>query len=440
MAGIQMFDIGASFREGMERGQKRAALRDFFQPAAGGDRNALMRLAQFDPQSAQTAQTLAKGTQESAYDRIGKLAGVYAQTQDPSVWRELRKGLAEAQFPAEMPWEIATDEDRAGSLKFATSIAQQFGGAGAGDSNTVQSRFVGEDGQIYALMRDSTVKPLGIKADPNTQIIEGAGGFYGVDKRTLGATPVQVGQPAIPQRAPGEVPFAIDPSLPPEVQASIRANESQWAQKPEMNIGGDLSHIPPLSTYTGGGQLQAAPKAGPQPSDIERRLALARDMGATPEELKRMVVGGESGRDAQRISTADATKARQKLTQIQSARQQLNAVKQAFSKLRGSFSAGIGGNYLPTPEGQAFDRAIRNLSPLITAVTRVPGVGSMSDYEGRLAEQALPSRGTYESVTEQQIADLERLLNSIEGGYNDLLGKPAAPAVNQGWSIQKLGD
>lgn len=391
-----------------------------------------------DPNAGLAANKAFDGMDDSARENLGRYATVFSSLPDeqkPMAYAELASQAKALGLPV-------PDQYKPEYAPHIAKIAQAFGG-GAGDANTVQSRFVAEDGQIHALMRDGSVRALGIKADPSMQIVEGANGFYGVNRRNLEANPVQVGQPGVQQRAPGEVPFAIDPNLPPEIQASIRANESQWAQAPEVAVGGDLSHIPPLSTYTGGGrQLQAAPKPGPQQTDIERRLEMARQMGATPEELKRMVVGGESGRDAQRISTADATKARQKLTQIQSARQQLNAVKQAFQKLRGSFSAGLGGNYLPTPEGQAFDRAIRNLSPLITAVTRVPGVGSMSDYEGRLAEQALPSRGTYENVTEQQIADLERLLNTIEGGYTDLLGtgKPAAPAANQGWSIQKVGD
>lgn len=259
------------------------------------------------------------------------------------------------------------------------------------------------------------------------------------------------GKPPTPafggQGAPTQVNYQTDDGqpIPADEQAALMQAIQAAARGEDFTIpvanGGDLSKIPPLSNYIGGGPRFGKAPEQRQQTDIERRLQMARQMGATPEELKRMVVGGDSGRDAQRISTADATKARQKMTQIQSARQQLNAVKQAFQKLRGSFSAGIGGNYLPTPEGQAFDRAIRNLSPLITAVTRVPGVGAMSDYEAKLQEASLPSRGTYEAVTEQQIADLERLLNTIEGGYGDLIGsKPQQAPAGEGWSIQKLGD
>lgn len=220
MAEIQMFDIGGSFRDGVERGRKRSTLRDFFAPAAGGDRNALARLMQVDPQAAQSAQSMATAGRKDSQERIGQLAGVYAQTQDPAVWRGLRQSLAEAGFPNEMPWEIASDEDRAGSVKFATAIAQQYGG-GAGDANTVQSRFVGEDGQIYALMRDSTVKPLGIKADPRTQLRDQPGIAPGiVDLRTGTVAPLAGGvQPAPAAPQPPQRPSDGDPFA--GLQASI---------------------------------------------------------------------------------------------------------------------------------------------------------------------------------------------------------------------------
>jgi hypothetical protein len=68
---------------------------------------------------------------------------------------------------------------------------------------------------------------------------------------------------------------------------------------------------------------------------------------------------------------------------------------------------------------------------LLTAVTRVPGIGAMSDYESRLQNAALPSRGTYEDVTVQQFEDLARLFDTVEQGYGELLsGGQAAPTAD----------
>jgi hypothetical protein len=305
----------------------------------------------------------------------------------------------------------------------AVALADQVLAAysGGGQSSAVQSTFVDQAGNRVAIMRDGTTQVLGQNA-PNNQIIDTGNGYVGVNKGSLQANPVMLGgiPPGGQFSGPDGMPIQIDPNLPPAVQQAISANPSAWAGAPD---GASVQ----LPNQQAARQLRSAPKAQ-APSDFERRLDLARGLGATPEEQRRMVVGGESARDAQRISAKDANTARLKLTQIQAARQQVNSAKQAFEKLKGSFSAGLGGQYLPTPEGQAFDRAIAQLNPLITAVTRVPGVGSMSDYEGRLQAAGLPSRGTYEDVTVQQFNDLENLLNTIEAGYNDLLQGGQAPA------------
>lgn len=319
---------------------------------------------------------------------------------------------------------------------------EQLANIGGGSATTgVQSTYVDAQGNRVAILRDGSTQVLGQNA-PNNQIIDTGNGFYGVNKGNLQAAPVMVG--GAPQQAP-QTMQAGNAAHPNQEAVIAQANQMAQQGVPSEQIDSwiqtQLSQ--PVATQGGGGpgqQLRSVPKpaASQQEPDIERRLRLAQEMGATPEELRRMVVGGSSARDAQRISTADATKARQKMTQIASARQQLEAVKENFRKLKNTFSAGPGGQYLPTPEGQAFDRAIANLAPLVTAVTRVPGIGAMSDYESRLQNASLPSRGTYENVTEQQIADLERLFDTIESGYTDLLSgaqmqKPApadAPQSN----------
>ena len=307
----------------------------------------------------------------------------------------------------------------------------------------VQSTYVDGQGNRVAILRDGSTRTLGQNA-PNNQIIDTGNGFFGVNKSSLSASPVMVGgQQQAPQPGIGagmyQTPAGIvriGEGLTPEQQQAALADihaggTAQNVQLPQRDV------TPPQ--YGGGQQLRSAPK--PQaPSDLERRLQMADQMGATAEEKRRMIIGGDSGRDAQRISAKDATTARQKITQIRAARQQINSARQAFQKLKGTFSAGLGGQYLPTPEGQAFDRAIANLAPLITAVTRVPGVGAMSDYESKLQNAALPSRGTYEEVTAQQFQDLENLLNTVEGGYNDLLsgGQAAPTAADEETSVDDL--
>jgi len=334
------------------------------------------------------------------------------------------------------PYDEATVDNVAGQILAAY-------GPGT-EQAQVHSAFRGQNGTMWVLDRAGNVRDTGAAFDPNNQIIDTGNGFFGVNKTNLTAAPVVVGSQPAPQPAPipvgGQfvgpdgIPIQIDPGIDPSVQQAILANPVAWAGVPD----GSTATLPSRQAPQ---QLRSAQK--PQaPSELERRIQLAQQMGATPEEQRRMVIGGNSARDAQRISAKDATTARQKVTQIQAARNQLRSARQAFEKIRNSFSAGLGGEYLPTPEGQAFDRAVRNLAPLITAVTRVPGVGAMSDYESRLQEASLPSRGTYENVTIQQFNDLENLLNTVEAGYTDLLsgGQEEPTQADNETSIDDLLD
>jgi hypothetical protein len=124
------------------------------------------------------------------------------------------------------------------------------------------------------------------------------------------------------------------------------------------------------------------------------------------------------------LSQKDATTAKQKLTTIRVARKQLADIKKAFDEGRnvtGPNSFGPGQGMLPTERGKKFDAAVDRMRSTLTALTRVPGVGAMSDYETKLDQGKFPNRNAYESVTTEQIQGIEDLLSTIESGYADLL-------------------
>jgi hypothetical protein len=141
------------------------------------------------------------------------------------------------------------------------------------------------------------------------------------------------------------------------------------------------------------------------------------------------------------LNQKDATTAKMKLNTVSLARQQLNNIRKRFEPLKGSFSAGaFGQGKTPSEPGRAFDRSVDQMRSTLTALTRVPGVGAMSDYETKLDQAKFPTREEYESVTQQQIDDLDNMLNAIETGYKDLLsGGQAAPQQQQA-PIQITGD
>lgn len=119
------------------------------------------------------------------------------------------------------------------------------------------------------------------------------------------------------------------------------------------------------------------------------------------------------------------TNAINKLQATRQIRQQLEKVKKAFTQAKGVATGPLGQGYLPTPAGQQFDRQMNMMAPLLRQLTRVPGEGSMSDYETMLLQLAQPQRTNYESVTAQQLQDIEDLVNTVETGYSQLLGEQA---------------
>jgi hypothetical protein len=147
-----------------------------------------------------------------------------------------------------------------------------------------------------------------------------------------------------------------------------------------------------------------------------------------------------SKRDASStLNQKDATTAKMKLNTVSLARQQLNNIRQRFGSLKGTMSAGaFGQGSLPTEGGRAFDRSVDQMRSTLTALTRVPGVGAMSDYETKLDQAKFPTRAEYESVTQQQIDDLDNMLNAIEAGYKDLLS--GGQTQQQTGPVQIQGD
>lgn len=442
--------LARGHQQGLERRYNRLAGEAFNAPDAASRNAAIGQIAVNNPAAA----TALKGQYQQQDDaRAQKAANIAkgmldaVKSGDPAMvqgyWKAVRPFMQEINPGMEIP-ETWTPQMEA-ELHQAVAAAGYGNAGGAQFTLSPGSKRFGPNGEVVAEV------PFAPASAQLVGVPDGRGGEIQLlfDPRTR-----QLSMPQYPgqqQSGPiGGVNIAYDG--PPEDRAAFNAVVAADQAQPFAAGNFTASNLPAQRQWTQNTPNpygDATPKMGytppksetaSQPSDIERRLALAQGMGASPDELRRMVVGGDSGRDAQRISSKDATTARNKVTQIQAARQQLESARQAFEKIRDSYSAGLGGNYLPTPEGQAFDRAIRNLAPLITAVTRVPGIGAMSDYESRLQEASLPSRGTYEAVTDQQFRDLENLLNTVEGGYTNLLGGDQQPDVPRGNAIPVNND
>jgi len=103
------------------------------------------------------------------------------------------------------------------------------------------------------------------------------------------------------------------------------------------------------------------------------------------------------------------------------------------------FSGGVvSEKVLPyTKEGRELQAAIAQVKPILTALTRVPGIGSQSDLEARLDSLQYPDAGFPAETNAANVEEIRAFISDLQSAYMNLLqgGTTAAPS-NDGWSIE----
>lgn len=189
-------------------------------------------------------------------------------------------------------------------------------------------------------------------------------------------------------------------------------------------------YVPSVIGRSQGQRVMPAAKEKAQGA-LQEKLALAAQMGATPEQLKQMVMGESGGGKPSATQIKLANTAKAKLIDLTAIDNQLAKVEQTFAPLQNSYSAGpLIGGMIPSEEGKRFDAAVSLLQGMVRKLTRTPGEGAMSDYETKLAQLANPSRSEYESVTADQIQQLRALIKTTREGYEALLQDAGGNSAN----------
>jgi len=118
-----------------------------------------------------------------------------------------------------------------------------------------------------------------------------------------------------------------------------------------------------------------------------------------------------------KVSPKASENIKNKLQALTLAKSQLAKMQTSYNALKGSYSAGPGGNRIPTEAGKSFDADVDGFRSTLRSLTRTPGEGSMSDYEGKLSQAALPNRGEWEGVTQRKIDNMADQISLLENGY-----------------------
>jgi len=130
-----------------------------------------------------------------------------------------------------------------------------------------------------------------------------------------------------------------------------------------------------------------------------------------------------------KLSAAGRQQALGKLQTVAILKKQLADIREKWKPLKDSLAAGKYQGWWPSENGSNFDKAVAAARGTIRQLTRVPGEGSMSDWEGKLDQAKLPDRNDYESSTEQSMDQLEDLLATYEQTTMNMLGTTQSPAT-----------
>lgn len=168
-----------------------------------------------------------------------------------------------------------------------------------------------------------------------------------------------------------------------------------------------------------------------QRATAEDRANLQRELAALRDETTRrgqdMTQQNTQTRAAPKLSPSGATQARAKLADVQIMKGQLENLKAARAKL-GEWDTGkvVGGRQTMSVAAESYDKALDAIRTTVRKLTRTPGEGSMSDWEGKMSLAQLPTRDVFNVETlDQGIAQLDELANGYETLVGDMLGQPA---------------
>jgi len=121
--------------------------------------------------------------------------------------------------------------------------------------------------------------------------------------------------------------------------------------------------------------------------------------------------------------------------QLAAVRRRIKRIKAAVGDLSDNrfFGTGFLDQFINarTEEGQELESAVGGIQNPLLALTRVPGIGSQSDLEARIANLQFPHISKDEGVNIRDVAELEAFYADLENAYRNILGDEFDAAMNQ---------
>lgn len=206
-----------------------------------------------------------------------------------------------------------------------------------------------------------------------------------------------------------------------------RLFESLPADQKARAVQGKFGLLPPAQT----------PRA---PSDIETRIALAKELGATPEQLQALALGSASEKASpERRETAklDASRLKEAEDRARAAESTLVNISQLEKLMDAGLSTGPLDQYLPGRDRALFDSTAADLN---LSTLRQKFGGNPTEGERAANAATLPGTQQYESNNRQQIAKIRADAEARIKEYQSMLsGAEATQAPPDGTRLMKDG-
>jgi|GEM_PF-5580527 len=323
----------------------------------------------------------------------------------------------------------------------------------------VQSTYVNGNGDRVAILRDGTERVLG----PNSATIkvveqEGQVPVGVVTSGGRAGSTVAIGGGAPTQAAPastqvGSTSVAIDGVAPDRAKRiATVADSMRQAGYPDAEIDAWVS-----SQSDAAPAAAAAPAQAPATPALVRTPTAAETARATQDaknasdldnysRMTNLVAGreaattaakaGAEAQAAQQYGTDDSRKAAReasaKLPQLNNAVRGLQRIDTALSALGGGILSDTGpiDQYAQryTKQGQELEAAVGAIQNSILALTRVPGVGSQSDLEQRVAMLQYPSLDKNPETNRNTLNNLRLFMQDLQDAYRNVTSGAAPTA------------
>lgn len=431
----QGYSFGTQQRQEREQRNRLAELEGLSSKVISGDLDATSRAYALDPNQAKTLQGEGDRRRQKLF---GLATSLKRAEQNPQLQAALYR-TAVPYMRSEFGPEIPEMFDSASVMPIVEQVlAQGDPRALSGNGGTIQSQKISDDGYIINTYRNGRMEKTQQKVDRQMWLRDHPGmtapELVGKDGSVL-----QVGQEtpsSLPQggldvgEGVGRVRMNIE-GVDPQRQQRVAQTVSmmQQAGYPDEEIEQFIQGQLPQAASNIAAQRQAfARPSAAQDAAATERAKLQAQQDFLPTELSMRTeadIAKSRGVEQAKSEQERASNERAKTAQLNNVDRGLSRIDTAIKALSGGMvnTGPLDGRLMvSTPQGQELEAAVGAIQNDMLALTRVPGIGSQSDLEAKIANLKYPSIYNHPSVNAANVQQLKAFMEDLR---SQITGSPA---------------